>query len=206
MATVGILGKKLGMTQLFLKNGKVVPITVISVAGGNWVLEVKTKENNGYESCQIAFEDCSKKSIKKPVSGYLQKKGITPKRYIREIRNMVGFRVGSRLGVELFKEKDKIKVSAISKGKGFAGIIKRHKKSRGSMSHGSGYHRGVGSIGSGRNRNRVIKGKKMPGRMGNEKTTIKNLVVEKIDKEKQVIFLKGAVPGSKKKLVTLLKE
>jgi len=135
----------------------------------------------------------------------LKQKNITPKRHIREIRDMTGFEVGTSLDVSLFQEGEKIKDGDASKGKGFAGIIKRYNKRRGPMAHGSGYHRGVGSLGSGRDNNRVLPGKKMPGRMGNQKTTILNLQVEKIDKEKQIIFLRGSVPGPRKGLLTLTK-
>jgi len=118
---------------------------------------------------------------------------------------MKGVEVGSQLNASLFQEGEKVKVSGISKGKGFAGVIKRHNQSRGPMAHGSGYHRGVGSLGSGRDNNRVLKGKKMPGRMGGEKVTVSNLIVEKIDSEKQIIFVRGGVPGPRKSLLTLTK-
>jgi len=118
---------------------------------------------------------------------------------------MKGIEIGSQLDVSLFQEGERVKVSGISKGKGFAGVIKRHKQSRGPMSHGSGYHRGVGSLGSGRDNNRVLKGKKMPGRMGSKKVTISNLVIEKIDKKEQIIFVRGSVPGPRKSLLTLTK-
>jgi len=204
MKKIGILGQKLGMTQLPSIMGVYVPVTSVLVAN-NWISQVKTEARDGYNSCQLAFQDCPNKSLNKPLLGHLKQKNITPKRHIREIRDMTGFEVGTSLDVSLFQEGEKIKVGGASKGKGFAGVIKRYNKRRGPMAHGSGYHRGVGSLGSGRDNNRVLPGKKMPGRMGNQKTTILNLQVEKIDKEKQIIFLRGSVPGPRKGLLTLTK-
>ena len=163
-------------------------------------------EKDGYNSCQLAFADCSEKNLNKPFLGHLQKNNITPKRHLREIRDMVGFAVGSEVDLTLFQAGEKIKVSGISKGKGFAGVIKRYGFKIGNKSHGGGYpHRLIGSMGGGRGTSQGVPlGKKMPGRMGSQKTT-QNSIIEKIDQEKQIIFLRGAVPGSKKGLVVLKK-
>ena len=201
---IGLRGQKLGMTQLRSVTGNYVPVTAVLV-DSNWVSQIKTETKEGYNSCQIAFGDCSKKNINSSQIGHLSKQNISPKKYLCEIRDMKGVEVGSQLNASLFQEGEKVKVSGISKGKGFAGVIKRHNQSRGPMAHGSGYHRGVGSLGSGRDNNRVLKGKKMPGRMGGEKVTVSNLIVEKIDSEKQIIFVRGGVPGPRKSLLTLTK-
>jgi large subunit ribosomal protein L3 len=203
MRTIGILGKKMGMTQVPLSLRGFVPVTAVWV-GGNVVSQTKTAHKEGYEACQLAFEDCSTKKLTKPLKGHL--KDISPKRYLREIRDMAGFELGSLIDLTLFKEGEEVKVTGNSKGKGTAGVIKRYGFKIGNMSHGGGYpHRLIGSMGGGRGTNQGIpKGKKMPGRMGNEKITQKS-VIEKIDKEKQIIFVRGAVPGPKKGLVVLRK-
>ena len=201
---VGLMGQKLGMTQLYSVTGNYIPVTAVLI-NSNWVSQVKNEAKEGYNACQIAFGNCSKKNINNPQVVHLSKQNISSKKYFCEIRDMKGIEIGSQLDVSLFQEGERVKVSGISKGKGFAGVIKRHKQSRGPMSHGSGYHRGVGSLGSGRDNNRVLKGKKMPGRMGSKKVTISNLVIEKIDKKEQIIFVRGSVPGPRKSLLTLTK-
>jgi len=205
MKTIGILGKKVGMTQLPATNEELKPVTAIWV-GGNVVSQVKIEAKEGYNSCQIAFEDYSEKRLNKPLLGHLSKQKISPKKHLREIRDMVGFEVGSSVDLSLFQEGEKIKLSGVSKGKGTAGVIKKYHFSRGPMSHGGGYpHRLIGSMGGGRGTNQGIpKGKKMPGRMGHEKVTQKS-TIEKIDKENQIIFVRGAVPGPKRGLVVLRK-
>jgi large subunit ribosomal protein L3 len=203
MRTIGILGKKMGMTQVPLSLRGFVPVTAVWV-GGNVVSQAKTAHKEGYDACQLAFEDCPAKKLTKPLKGHL--KDISPKRYLREIRDMAGFEFGSSIDLTLFKEGEKVKVTGNSRGKGTAGVVKRYGFKIGNMSHGGGYpHRLIGSMGGGRGTNQGIpKGKKMPGRMGNEKITQKS-VIEKIDKEKQIIFVRGAVPGPKKGLVMLRK-
>lgn len=207
MKTIGILGKKIKMTQLPSTMGGFKPVTAIWV-GGNIVSQVKeVAEKDGYDSCQIAFGDCSEKNLNSPLLGHLKKKNIPPKKHLREIRGMTGFKVGSLIDLSVLQDGDKIKVTVdASKGKGTAGVIKRHGFKIGNMSHGGGYpHRLIGSMGGGRGTNQgVPKGKKMPGRMGNQKTT-QNSVIEKIDHQNQIIFLRGAVPGPKKGLVMLRK-
>ncbi|CAH1756396.1 12199_t:CDS:2 [Entrophospora sp. SA101] len=194
MKAIGILGKKISMTQLPVASGEFRPVTAILVSN-NIIVQVKTEAKEGYNSCQIAFEDCSKKNLNKPLLGHLNKKSIPPKRHLREIRNMAGFEVGSPVDLALFQAGEKVKVSGTSKGKGTQGVIKKYGYSRGNMTHGGGYpHRLIGSMGGGRGTNQgVPKGKKMPSRMGNEKTTQKS-IIEKIDKEKQIIFIRGSVP------------
>jgi large subunit ribosomal protein L3 len=201
---LGILGRKLGMTQLPSATKNYIPVTAVLITD-NWISQVKTKEKEGYDSCQLAFQDCSKKNLNKPLLGHLAQQKISPKKYIREIRDMVGFSKGSRIDTNIFCEGDKIKVTGFSKGKGFCGVIKRYGQKRGPMSHGSGYHRGVGSLGSGRDNNRVLKGKKMPGRMGNKKVTISNVIIKKIIPEKKIILLHGSVPGPQRNLLKLIK-
>jgi large subunit ribosomal protein L3 len=174
--------------------------------GGNIVTQVKTEAKEGYNACQISFGDCREKVLNKPLLGHLNKNNIPAKKYRREIRDMMGLEVGSPVDYSSFQEGDKIKITGTSKGKGTAGVIKKYHFSRGRMTHGGGYpHRLIGSMGGGRGTNQGIpKGKRMPGRMGNEKVT-KNSIIEKIDKEKQIIFVRGAVPGPKKGLIILKK-
>jgi len=206
MNKVGILGKKLNMTQLPSSTKGFKPVTAIWI-GGNIVSQVKVVEKDGYNSCQIAFGDCSEKNLNKPLLGHLVKKNISPKKNLREIRDMLGFKVGSQIDLSIFQEGDKIKVTTDnSKGKGTQGVIKRFGYKIGNLSHGGGYpHRLIGSMGGGRGTNQgVPKGKKMPGRMGNARVT-QNSVVEKVDKENQIIFLRGAVPGPRKGLLLLKK-
>ncbi|RHZ37473.1 50S ribosomal protein L3 [endosymbiont GvMRE of Glomus versiforme] len=202
---ISLLGKKIGMTQ-FPKEGKFIPVTAILVTP-NVVSQVKTQEKDNYNSCQLAFQECRTKVLNKSQLGHLNKNNISPYKYLREARDMTGFSAGSQLDVSLFQEKEKIKVTGTSKGKGFAGVIKRHGFALGAMSHGGGpVHRSIGSAGGGRGtRQKVPKGKKMPGRMGNEQVTVRNLLIVKIIPEKQVILVKGAVPGNKKGLVKLSK-
>ncbi|MDQ6422089.1 50S ribosomal protein L3 [Paenibacillus sp. LHD-117] len=193
----GILGKKLGMTQVFTAEGNVVPVTVIE-AGPNVVLQKKTVETDGYESVQLGFADKKEKRSTKPEIGHAKKAGATPKRYVREIRgiNLGEYEVGQEVKANLFAEGEFVDVTGISKGKGFAGVIKRWGQSTGPMSHGSRYHRGPGSMGS-IQANRVPKGKHLPGHMGHETITIQKLEVIRVDAERNVILVKGSVPGPK---------
>jgi 50S ribosomal protein L3, bacterial len=193
----GILGKKLGMTQVFTAEGNVVPVTVIE-AGPCVVLQKKDQENDGYEAVQLGFSDKKEKNANKPQIGHAKKAGTAPKRYVREIRgiNLGEYEVGQEVKADLFAEGEFVDVTGISKGKGFAGVIKRWGQSRGPMSHGSRYHRGPGSMGS-IQANRVPKGKHLPGHMGHETITIQKLEVIRVDAERNVILVKGSVPGPK---------
>lgn len=197
----GILGKKLGMTQVFTAEGNVVPVTVIE-AGPNVVLQKKDQENDGYEAVQLGFVDKKEKNATKPAIGHAKKANTAPKRYIREIRgiNLGEYEVGQVVKADLFTEGEFVDVTGVSKGKGFQGTIKRWGQSTGPMSHGSRYHRGPGSMGS-IQANRVPKGKHLPGHMGSETITIQNLEVIRVDAERNVILVKGSIPGPKNALV-----
>jgi large subunit ribosomal protein L3 len=199
----GILGKKVGMTQIFNAEGKLVPVTVIDV-NGNVVLQKKTVENDGYESVQLGFGEKTEKSTNKPFAGHLAKSVSTPKRYLKELRgnDMNEFEVGQEVPVSIFAEGDYVDVQGVSKGKGFQGSIKRHNQHTGPMSHGSHYHRGPGSMGPVAP-NRVVKGKKLPGHMGNVTVTLQNLEVVKVDAERGLLLIKGNVPGANKSFVTI---
>jgi large subunit ribosomal protein L3 len=194
------------MTKIISSKGEMIPVTAIKIEN-NVISQVKTIEKDGYDSCQIAFKDCKRKSLNKPLLGHLEKSNISLKKKTKEVRDMFGFKEGSSLAIsDLFKTGDKVKVSGNSKGKGFAGVIKRYGFATGAMSHGGGYpHRLIGSMGGGRGSNQGIpKGKKMPGRMGNDKIT-QQTIIEKIDFDNQIIFLRGAVPGPKKGLIVIKK-
>jgi len=193
----GILGKKLGMTQVFTPEGNVIPVTVIE-AGPNVVLQKKDIENDGYEAVQLGFADKKESRTTKPAVGHAKKANTTPKRYVREIRgiNLGEYEVGQTIKADLFAQGEFVDVTGISKGKGFAGVIKRWGQSTGPMSHGSRYHRGPGSMGS-IQANRVPKGKRLPGHMGTETVTIQKLEVIRVDAERNVILVKGSIPGPK---------
>ena len=197
----GILGRKLGMTQVFTEDGNVVPVTVIEVSN-NVVMQKKDLANDGYEAVQIGFAD--KKHPNKPAAGHAAKANTTPKRYVREFRNvdLSAYEVGQVLGADVFQAGEVVDVIGVSKGKGFAGAIKRHNQSRGPMAHGSRYHRRPGSLGS-INPGRVFKGQTLPGRMGGERTTVQNLEIVKVDTERNLLLVKGSVPGPKKSFVTV---
>ena len=197
----GILGKKVGMTQIFSADGVLVPVTVIDVTP-NVVLQKKTAETDGYQAVQLGFLD--KKNVTKPEQGHAQKANTNPKRFVKEFagEEMMAFEVGQEVKANIFVEGEIVDVTGTSKGKGYAGAIKRHNFSRGPMAHGSGYHRGIGSMGS-IDAARVKKGKKMAGRMGGETVTVQNLEVVKIDLEKNVILIKGSVPGANKSFVMI---
>lgn len=199
----GILGKKVGMTQIFDAEGRLVPVTVIDV-NGNVVLQKKTVETDGYEAVQLGFGEKTEKSTNKPFAGHLAKSGSTPKRYLKELRgnDMNEFEVGQEVPVSIFSEGDYVDVQGVSKGKGFQGTIKRHNQSRGPMGHGSHYHRGPGSMGPVAP-NRVVKGKNLPGHMGNVTITLQNLQVVKVDEERGLLLIKGNVPGANKSFVTI---
>ncbi|EDO1360643.1 50S ribosomal protein L3 [Listeria monocytogenes] len=201
--TKGILGRKVGMTQVFTENGELIPVTVIEAAQ-NVVLQKKTVETDGYEAVQIGFEDKRAILSNKPEQGHVAKANTTPKRFIREFRdvNLDEYEIGAEVKVDVFAEGDIIDATGVSKGKGFQGVIKRHGQSRGPMAHGSRYHRRPGSMGPVAP-NRVFKNKLLPGRMGGEQITIQNLEIVIVDVEKNVLLVKGNVPGAKKALVQI---
>jgi len=197
----GILGTKVGMTQIFNDDGKLIPVTVVSCEP-NVVLQKKTIENDGYEAVQLGFKDKRVKLANKPELGHFAKSNSNPKRYLREIdgKELLNFEVGQELRVNIFAEGEIVDVTGTSKGKGFQGSIKRHNQSRGPMSHGSHYHRRPGSMGS-VDPNHVRKGKLLPGHMGVETVTIQNLEVVKVDLVRNLLLIKGSVPGPRKGLV-----
>ena len=199
-----ILATKVGMTQIFDENGTLVPFTVLQ-AGPCVVTQVKTVENDGYSAVQVGFVDKREKLVNKPVKGHFDKAGVSYKRFVREFRleDAENYNVKDEIKVDVFAAGDKVDATAISKGKGFQGAIKRHGQSRGPMAHGSKFHRHAGSNGSATSPGKVFKGKKMPGRMGGVKVTIQNLEVVRVDADNNLLLIKGAVPGSKKCLVTV---
>ena len=202
--TKGILGKKVGMTQYFTEAGELIPVTVVEVTP-NVVLQLKTIENDGYEAVQLGFDDLREVLSNRPAKGHVAKANATPKRFIREFNNveLSEYEVGQEITVDVFKAGDIVDVTGTSKGKGFKGAIKRHGQSRGPMAHGSRYHRRPGSMGGASFPSRVFKGKALPGQMGGNRITIQNLEVVKVDAERNVILIKGNVPGSKKSLVEI---
>ena len=199
----GILGRKKGMTEVFTTDGKLIPVTVIEVED-NVVSQVKTKENDGYEAIQLATVEKKESRSNKPETGHLKKANTTPKRFLKEIRgvSVSDYALGDVLKADVFAAGEMVDVTGTSKGKGFQGVIKRHNQSRGPMSHGSQYHRGVGSMGTMLPMH-VLKGKKMPGQMGNVARTVQNLEIVSVDTENNVILVKGNVPGPKKSLVMI---
>jgi large subunit ribosomal protein L3 len=199
--TKGILGRKVGMTQVFAENGNLIPVTVIAAAE-NVVLQKKTIEVDGYEAVQVGFETKREKVSNKPEKGHATKANTAPKRFVKEFRGegLAAYEVGQEVKVEIFAAGDIVDVTAISKGKGFQGVIKRHGQSRGPMAHGSRYHRRPGSMGPVAP-NRVFKGKKLAGRMGGEQVTLQNLEIVKVDVERNLLLVKGNVPGPRKGLV-----
>ena len=197
----GILGRKKGMTEVFTTDGRLIPVTVIEVED-NVVSQVKTKETDGYDAVQLATVEKKASRSNKPETGHLKKASTTPKRFLKELRGVEvsNYTLGDVLKADVFTEGEMVDVTGTSKGKGFQGVIKRHNQHRGPMSHGSQYHRGVGSMGT-MLPMRVLPGKKLPGHMGHERVTIQNLEVIKVDLENNVILIKGSVPGPKNSLV-----
>ena len=193
-----ILGKKIGMTQIFDESGKVIPVTVIE-AGPCVVAQVKTEETDGYQAVQLGFGDIKEKKLTKPAKGHFTKVNVTPKKHLREFRldSVAEYTVGQELKADVFAAGDKLDIQGTSKGKGFQGVIKRHGQSRGPMGHGSMYHRRPGSMGPTSTPGRVFKGKKLPGHMGHVTVTIQNLDIVKVDMDKNVLLVKGSVPGAK---------
>jgi len=193
-----IMAKKIGMTQVFSETGNLIPVTVLE-AGPCVVVQKKTMENDGYEAIQVGFAEVKEKHVTKPLKGHFEKADVEAKKYLKEFRleDITGYEVGAEIKADIFEAGDKIDVSGISKGKGYQGAIKRHGQSRGPMGHGSKYHRGLGSLSSGTTPGRVKKGKRMPGHMGAVKVTVENLEVVRTDAEKNLLLVKGAVPGPK---------
>ena len=199
----GILGRKIGMTQVFRTNGEVVPVTVIEVEP-NVVTQIKTKDNDGYEAIQLGFSTKREKLATKASVGITNKAKTTPKRFFKEIRDVDinEYSLGQEIKADIFAEGEIVDVTGTTKGKGFQGVIKRHNQSIGPKGHGSQYHRGVGSLGTLLPMH-VLKGKKMPGQMGNVQRTVQNLEIVSVDTENSVILVKGNVPGPKKSLVMI---
>lgn len=193
-----IIGKKLGMTQIFDETGKVIPVTAIE-AGPCVIAQIKTVETDGYDAVQLGFGDVKESKINRPEKGHFTKGNVTPKKHLREFRldSLEGLKVGDELKADVFSVGDRVDIQGTSKGKGFQGVIKRHGQSRGPMGHGSMYHRRPGSMGSTSTPGRVFKGKKLPGHMGRQTVTIQNLDVVAVDLDKNVILVKGSVPGVK---------
>ncbi|MDI6822355.1 MAG: 50S ribosomal protein L3 [Actinomycetota bacterium] len=199
----GILGKKLGMTQIFKEN-KAVPVTVVE-AGPCVVTQVKTKEKDGYSAIQIGFDEIKEKHLNAPLKGHFARAKVSPQKYLAEVTIAEGedYKVGQVLTVDIFSEGERIDVTGISKGKGFAGVMKRWGFKGGPASHGSRFHRAPGSIGACADPSRVFKGKKMPGHMGNERVTVQNLEVAKVDPDQNLLLLRGSIPGAVGSLVII---
>ena len=193
-----IIGKKIGMTQIFDETGKVIPVTAIE-AGPCVIAQIKTVETDGYDAIQLGFGDVKESKVNKPEKGHFSKANVTPKKHLREFRldSLEGLKVGDELKADVFSVGDSVDIQGTSKGKGFQGVIKRHGQSRGPMGHGSMYHRRPGSMGPTSTPGRVFKGKKLPGHMGRQTVTIQNLDVVAVDLDKNVILVKGSVPGVK---------
>jgi large subunit ribosomal protein L3 len=193
------------MTQIFDVTGIAIPVTVVE-AGPCHVIQVKTAETDGYEAVKIGFSETRERKLTKPEAGVLKKAGVVPLKHIREFKpsEVGGYKVGQAITVDgMFSEGDKVDVSGISKGKGFQGAIKRHGQHRGKETHGSKFHRAIGSMGANSFPGRIFKGKKMPGHMGHEKVTLQNLAVVKVDRERNLMLVKGAVPGARGALLTI---
>ncbi len=199
-----ILGRKIGMTQIFRENGEVVPVTVVE-AGPLYVVQKKTVEKDGYNAIQVGFENVKEKKINRPTKGHFDKGNVEYKKYLREFRveNPEEFQIGQEIKVNVFAEGDKVDVIGISKGKGTQGVIKRHGFGRGRETHGSKFHRMPGGMGASAYPGKVFKGHRMGGRMGNERVTVQNLEVVRVDVDKNLILIRGAIPGAKKGLVTI---
>jgi large subunit ribosomal protein L3 len=199
-----ILARKVGMTQIFNEDGVLTPVTVLQ-AGPCVVTQVKTADKDGYDAVQVGFEDIREKLVTKGEMGVFNKAGVSAKRFVRELKleNAAEYAPGQEIKADIFAAGDHIDATAISKGKGYQGAIKRHGQHRGPMKHGSKFHRHAGSNGTSSDPSRVYKGKKMPGQMGNKRVTIQNLEIVRVDAANNLILVRGAVPGPKKSLVTL---
>lgn len=199
-----ILGKKLGMSQVFTPEGIVIPVTVIE-AGPCAVVQVKTKAKEGYDAVQVAFGEIKEKNVTKPLVGHYAKASAVAKRNLREFRfdDCSGYAVGDTIKCDSFVVGEKVNVTSKTRGRGFTGVIQRWNQSTGPMAHGSGFHRGVGSMSANSDPSRVFKNKHLPGHYGDEQVTIKNLVVVRIDESRNLLLIKGGIPGAKGSLVTI---
>ena len=192
-----ILGKKIGMTQIFDEKGRAIPVTVVE-AGPCTVVQIKTKDADGYEAIQLGFGEVKEKKLIRPVKGHFTKANVAPKKHLREFRlEEISYNVGDEIKADIFTAGEAVDVTGTTKGKGFQGVIKRHGQSRGPMGHGSMYHRRPGSMGSTSTPGRVYKGKNLPGHMGHETVTVQNLEIVRVDLDKNVLLIKGSVPGNK---------
>jgi large subunit ribosomal protein L3 len=193
-----IIAKKIGMTQIFAENGLLIPVTVLE-AGPCVVTQKKTEENDGYNAIQVGFGDVKVKKVNKPMKGHFDKAGVEPKKVLKEFKldDISAYEVGAEIKADVFAAGDKVDVTGTSKGHGYQGPIKRHGQHRGPMAHGSKFHRAVGSLSSATTPGKVKKGKKMAGQMGSVKVTIQNLEIVRADAEKNLVLIKGAVPGAK---------
>ena len=199
-----IIGKKIGMNQIFDQNGKVVPVTVVE-AGPCVVVQKKTVENDGYDAIQVGFGEIREKLVNSPKKGHFAKAGVSARRTLKEFRldDISAYNVGDEIKVDTFEVGDKVDVSGVSKGKGFQGVIKRWNQSRGPMSHGSKFHRAPGSMGAASDPSRTFKNKRMPGHMGSENVTVLNLEVVKVMADKNIILVNGGIPGANKSTVVI---
>ena len=199
-----ILATKVGMTQIFNEDGVLTPVTVLQ-AGPCVVTQVKTAENDGYSAVQVGFVDKREKLVNKPLKGHFEKAGVSYKRYVRELKleDAESYTLAQEIKADIFEAGDKVDATAVSKGKGFQGAIKRHGQHRGPMTHGSKFHRHQGSNGACSDPSKVFKGKGMPGQMGHKRVTVQNLEIVRVDAENNLLLVKGAVPGPRKSLVTI---
>lgn len=205
---IGLLGKKIGMTRIFDQNGNVIPVTIVE-AGPCFVTQIKTKENDGYYAVQLGFDEKKFKSTNKPLLGHFNKASITPKKFLAEFKDfdLKELKLGQQISVDIFNEGEKITIQGISKGKGFQGVVKRHGFGGGPVTHGqSDRLRAPGSIGASSFPSRVFKGQRMAGRMGGSKVSVRNLKIVKIDKDQNLIYIKGAIPGHINGYVKLIKK
>ncbi len=203
---LGIIGKKIGMTQVFDADGIVTPVTVVEALPMQ-VTQVKTLETDGYEAIQVAAGEVKEKNVNKPLKGHFKKAGVAPKKYVKEftVENVADYKLADEIGLSIFEEGEVVDVTGTSKGKGTAGVIKRHNLSRGPEKHGSKFHRGIGSLGAASTPSRIHKGMTMPGRMGRETTTVQNLKIVKVDTDRNLLLIKGAIPGPRKGRVIIKK-
>lgn len=199
-----MIGKKIGMTQIFLEDGEVVPVTVVK-AGPLTVVQKKTVENDGYNAIQVGFEEIKERRVNNPKKGHFDKADLAYKKYLREFKvdNPDDYEIGQEIKADAFAEGDMVDVIGVSKGKGTQGVIKRHGFSRGNETHGSKFHRSPGGLSAAADPGRVFKGHRMGGRMGNERVTVQNLEIVRVDADKDIILIKGAIPGPKKGFVTI---
>jgi large subunit ribosomal protein L3 len=201
----GLIGKKLGMTQIFEENGRVIPVSVVQ-AGPCRVVQLRTPEKNGYRAVQLAYQEIKEKKLSKPQAGYFKKMAVSPAHYLREFRSdLQDLQMGQMITADLFQKGEKVDVTGVSKGKGFAGVVKRHHFAGGPATHGSMFHRAPGSIGSSSFPSRVWKNQRMAGHMGSDRVTVKNLEVVEIRKEENILLIRGAVPGSPGTLLLIKK-